>query len=101
MSDWFFNNFGKILVVFVIGLFVFLGLSMWANSIEAGYVINKGHQDPYYTSQCDAKGKNCYPVYHPESWSLELSENDDTGWVSVSEYTWHQYDVGEHYPDPK
>lgn len=99
MVDWLMDHVGHVVLFLVVACLVGVGLIIWANSIEAGYVIAKGHNDESYTTTCN-KG-NCTVTHYPETWSLELSENDDTGWVTVPYQVWAEFDIGEHYPEAK
>lgn len=99
MCNWIDDHLGKLLIAFQIVVLVSIGLFVWANSIKSGYVINKSHHNAYVSTSCNKN--DCTTAHVPESWSLELSENDDTGWINVDHDTWLRYEVGQHYPNPK
>lgn len=77
---------------------------------ESGTVIGKHYTASWTTfnRQCVSFDKNglcnnwiLVPVTYPESWCLELRDDharDKTGCREVDETTYHDYEVGEHYP---
>lgn len=41
-----------------------------------------------------------FQVYDDADWKLKLRNGDDTGWVSVSEGAYSEYEEGDHFGDP-
>lgn len=77
---------------------------------ESGTVTGKDYAPSYITwnRQCVSFDKNgicnnwiMTPTVWPERWCLELRDDHDskkTGCREVDETTFHDYEVGEHYP---
>lgn len=67
--------------------------------VERGTVVDKQHQAAFTTTTVVLAGKSIVPVttYYPESWSIKVEDGGETGWVSVDETTYHEYDVGDYY----
>jgi len=74
-----------------------LMLSACSNASGHGEVINKDYTPGYTTFILS--GKVMVPMYNPPSWQMDVYENeDDHGWVSVDETTYHQYEIGDEFP---
>lgn len=76
------------------------------SSIDSGKITSK-HSSPGYTyiqQQCIVAPKGgCsgfVPIIItvPPSWTFELEENKETGWVTVDNKTFDNYEVGDIYP---
>lgn len=95
-----------------------LGLVACAPPVESGDIINKAYTPAHTESEmrktgeiCSTVGKvqTCSPIYTwvdndiPDKWELQLrdcppKEDCREGWKRVDETTYHQFDVGMHYP---
>ncbi len=68
---------------------------------DHGTVHDKSHSPEQWisTTYCHPVGKVtvCNPqmVHHPESWSLDVYNGDEHGWVDVTEETYDSYNVGD------
>lgn len=128
MSDWWHDTastiFFGVCVVLVIGIFVWVG---WlTRPPTSGYVRDKNHTEQYShyhpgTSSCagyDSNGHCTYTISTPSywhehcvggCWELYLSDckikdgkkKCRKGWITVSETAYNNYNIGDHYPDPK
>lgn len=63
---------------------------------DHGIVHDKSHSDAY-TSFLTICSKTCtiIPQYHGPTWSLDVYNGDEHGWVSVTEQTYNAYEVGD------
>lgn len=67
--------------------------------VNSGTVVDKQHLLAYTTTTFVMSGKVLVPIttYHPESWSIKVEDGGETGWVSVDETTYDEYEVGDYY----
>ena len=93
-------------------LFLVIGLLLTScgNKVhnEKGYVIEKNHREPYYTTMVTMvyTGKTLIPItyiiYHAESWSLDLRDEDDGKYKEYTVYlkdseVWEQINIGDYF----
>ena len=87
-----------------------LTLTGCGDGIDTGYVTGTTYTPPrdimhFQCGAYDTKGLCTaqMPIWthYPEEWRLDLREGDKRGWVTVDKPTYHRYDVGTHYPDPR
>lgn len=74
--------------------------------ITSGTITAKDHKDAYRysTMQCSMIRSNgtCgafITTWHdvPEKWYFGLDDGENTGWVSVTQSTYEQFEVGDHF----
>ena len=73
--------------------------------ISSGIITGKTHHEGYYytTTYCaswrDGTCQFYMPQqnYQPPTWSFDLKDNKDTGWVYVGEGTYNSYEIGDYY----
>lgn len=99
----------------IIGVLVLLAalLAGCESPPESGYIIDMRYYPAYsdVTMTCmmyDPKSFVCtmyMPVtnQHPEHWEICLKDDtsDKTGCRDVDQFTYHQYHLGNHYPDAR
>lgn len=87
------------LYALLVAMLAVLILSVLTGCVKKGVVVDKDY-DPAYTTymvQTIGKSTTMQPIFHGESWRLKLEDGDETGWVSVDETTYHEYEVGDYY----
>lgn len=95
-----------------VGMLLALAVLVACSAISEGTVTSKDYDPAWtqtvYDQRCISRNSNgvCSGyistpryIFHPERFTLNLSgEEDKTGWVSVSESEYEQYEVGDYYP---
>lgn len=86
---------------------LFIGMLLaGCSAISAGTITQKNHSEGYYltTTYCasyDSKGYcSMYlprQTWYPPSWSFSLKNGEKTGWATVSEDTYGNYEVGDYF----
>lgn len=86
-------------------------LLVGCSSISSGYITAKKYHEAYdyYTMSCAAynsKGvcMTWVQVWHhvKEKWSFDIrNDNQDTGWVYVSESEYNSYGIGDYYGEKR
>ena len=85
---------------------VFLGIGyLIKNEVDygkkEGIIIDKKYNSSYTTMV--TSGKTLVPQYHPETWNLKIQKEVNgqvkSIWVSVDEYTYHNFGIGDYYPE--
>lgn len=80
--------------LFIGAVFVFTAFMLvstvvhYFTDINQGTVVGRDHKDSYYDSDGD---------YHPESWSLTITDSGETATWHVSEWEYNHFQDGEEY----
>ena len=83
-----------------------LALAGCSSPISSGIITDKTHKEGYYytTLICGAYSSKGYctvyiPIqnYSPPVWRFDIREDEQTGWVRVTEETYNSYEVGDYY----
>lgn len=88
-------------VVLLIGVVIYWEIDSW--HLHEGVITTKTHTPMWIQQQCTSTGKSmtCYPIVHPESWSVTIRGIDDRGQessrtIGVSRSRWEELREGEH-----
>ena len=73
-------------------------------SVESGTVINRRHQDAYYSTYYHKIGNFMVPItnHYEEKYQLELQDTINgkvkTDWITVPKEIYNQYQISDQYP---
>ncbi len=90
----------SIAIILIVGGFVLIGCLIKNEidyGVKEGTVIDKDY-DPAHTSYIYINGM-MIPQYHGESWQIKIQKEDKELWISVDELTYHEYEIGDYYPN--
>jgi hypothetical protein len=97
------------LTIFILGILGLIGWGVYeaVTAPDTGYVIGHEYHPSWYSTDCTGTGtqanpKICTQTKHSEQFCLVLRADDgNEGEHCVDEKTYHDYQVGQHYPDPR
>lgn len=86
---------------FVMALPVLLALVACTPPPSSGIVIDRSHHDAFvwmmYMYNTDGSISGMLPITEPESWYLEISDGERSGWWSVSKSDFVAHPNGSHW----
>ncbi len=81
-----------IIVLVTVGIGLFIGHE---NGIHSGSVTAKADHAAYTSMVCVGKPIICYPQYHPETWSVTISNGKQSNSFDIPHAQWSKINDGD------